>query len=56
MTTKTKGIAFHNEYERATLGSQKDELGNDITLKEIIGAIAVVALLYIIGNLVLGLN
>lgn len=55
--TKTKGIAFHNEYERATLGSQsRDELGNDITLKEIIGAIVAVGLLYIIGNLVLGLN
>lgn len=54
--TKTKGIAFHNEYERATLGSHTDELGNDITLKEIIGAIVAVGLLYIIGNLVLGLN
>lgn len=56
MTTKTKGIAFHNEYERATLGSQKDELGNDITLKEIIKAIVVVGLLYIGGNLLLGWN
>lgn len=57
--TRTKQIAFHNKYERATLKSQRpkpefETLGQ--VLKEFGLAILVVAGLYIILNLTLGWN
>lgn len=56
MSNRTKSIAFHNKYERATLGSQL-ELDKGMSWKEaIVLGIVITPLILMIANLILGID